>query len=200
MGRGRTFFGVLLSAIYLIWVAVLVLPKLCSLTQMDLNSIGDFLAGIFGPLAFLWLVLGYFQQGSELKQNNEALKMQASELKASVNQQVAMVEAQNKSLNNYDKALSPLLKLNVDPYDPRFIEGERYISMSIQNLGEYCERVSGRVGNDLIVSFPTSFKDEIHRFWFSVENYDLCDGIDVRFDYRNRNGVEGSQSFTLNRP
>jgi len=91
MGKGRTFFGVLLSAIYFIWVSMFVLPKLHTITDLSLNEAGDFFAGIFGPLAFLWLVLGYFQQGAELRQNNAALKLQAQELKNSVDQQKELV-------------------------------------------------------------------------------------------------------------
>ena len=36
-------------------------------STMSLNAWGDFFAGITAPLAFLWLVIGYFQ-------NTEALK------------------------------------------------------------------------------------------------------------------------------
>src|SRR5690606_28907410 len=33
----------------------------------NLNEAGDYLAGFLSPLFFFWLVLGYFQQGRELK-------------------------------------------------------------------------------------------------------------------------------------
>ena len=49
----------------------------------DLNSVGDFLAGAFAPLAFFWLVSGYYQQSKGLEQNSEALKIQAEELQRS---------------------------------------------------------------------------------------------------------------------
>ena len=42
----------------------------------DPNSVGDFLAGVFSPVAFLWLILGYHQQGEELKLNTKALRDQ----------------------------------------------------------------------------------------------------------------------------
>jgi hypothetical protein len=32
----------------------------------DSNALGDLLAGIFAPLAFIWLVVGYFMQAKEL--------------------------------------------------------------------------------------------------------------------------------------
>lgn len=40
------------------------------------SEIGDMLAGLFAPLAFLWLVLGYRQQGEELKNSIEEYKNQ----------------------------------------------------------------------------------------------------------------------------
>jgi hypothetical protein len=48
---------------------------------MELNALGDFMAGTFAPLALLWLVIGYFQQGDELRQNSRALLLQAKELR-----------------------------------------------------------------------------------------------------------------------
>ncbi|MDY6467680.1 hypothetical protein SKM57_03640 [Acinetobacter faecalis] len=37
------------------------------------NELGDFLAGVFAPVAFLWLIYGYFQ-------NSEALQAQIDEM------------------------------------------------------------------------------------------------------------------------
>ena len=48
-----------------------------------LNELGDFIAGAFAPLAFFWLVRGFYQQGKGLEQNSEALKLQANELEKS---------------------------------------------------------------------------------------------------------------------
>jgi hypothetical protein len=53
---------------------------------MPLNEVGDFLAGAFGPVAFLWLVLGFLMQSEELR-------MQAIELRASATQQKALAKA-----------------------------------------------------------------------------------------------------------
>lgn len=62
------------------------------------NELGDFLAGSFSPLAFLWLVLGYLQQQEELQQNTEALRLQAAELKNSVDQYKEMVSIAREQL------------------------------------------------------------------------------------------------------
>lgn len=49
----------------------------------NLNEFGDFIAGAFAPLAFFWLVRGFYQQGKGLEQNSEALRLQAEELQKS---------------------------------------------------------------------------------------------------------------------
>ncbi|WPC03311.1 hypothetical protein SBP02_10930 [Pseudomonas benzenivorans] len=72
---------------------------------MKFNEWGDFFAGVSAPLAFLWLVVGYFQQGEELGQNTLALKqqeralqLQVEELKQSVQQQKEMVKVTQEEL------------------------------------------------------------------------------------------------------
>ncbi|MCX7064715.1 MAG: hypothetical protein NT024_09235 [Proteobacteria bacterium] len=43
--------------------------------HMSIDRVGNFLEGGFAPLAFLWLVIGYFLQQRELAQNTEVLRM-----------------------------------------------------------------------------------------------------------------------------
>ncbi|WP_139795856.1 hypothetical protein [Desulfocicer vacuolatum] len=73
-----------------------------------MNEIGDFLAGIFGPLAMAWLILGFLQQGEELQQSTQALELQAKELNLSVAQQKEMVELTKKQLDLELKELKEL--------------------------------------------------------------------------------------------
>ncbi|WP_421526342.1 hypothetical protein [Pseudomonas yamanorum] len=103
-----------------VYVGVMILimgAKFEELLCLKLNEIGDFLAGAFGPPAFLWLVLGYIQQGRELKVSSKALNLQAAELKHSVEQQtkiatatIAQTDAANRALEHQlevaDRALS----------------------------------------------------------------------------------------------
>lgn len=91
-----------LVALYLIFLLIYSFIYLSFYADHDkamaLNELGDFLAGSFSPLAFLFLYLGYKQQGQELKQNTKALNMQAVELKNSVEQQTKLVETAKKDL------------------------------------------------------------------------------------------------------
>lgn len=100
-------YGLIASAAWLITLAVLAYSKRANWAGMALNEIGDFVGGGFGPLAFLWLVLGYYQskdsldiQAKELQASVNALELQAKELKASVEAQqelVKVAEAEHKS-------------------------------------------------------------------------------------------------------
>lgn len=87
----------LFSIVYLYLTCNLII-NFDELKALKLNEKGDFLAGIFSPLAFLWLVYGYLQQGKELKQNTTALKLQYQELANSVEQQRLLVETTQADL------------------------------------------------------------------------------------------------------
>ena len=86
-------FGVLLTAGWLIGVAAWWEWSLGSLRELEPNAFGDFLAGTFAPVAFLWLVLGFWQQGKELRNSADALWLQMEELRNSVDQQRDLVRA-----------------------------------------------------------------------------------------------------------
>jgi hypothetical protein len=78
----------------------------------SLSDWGAWLAGVFAPLAFLWLVVGYHQQGEELRQNTaalklqeEALRLQVGELRQSVDEQRAMSAAAKRQAASAEFAL-----------------------------------------------------------------------------------------------
>ncbi len=57
------------------------------------DALGSFLEGAFAPLAFLWLVIGYFLQQSELARNTDALEMQLAEIRRQSEHSVVQAEA-----------------------------------------------------------------------------------------------------------
>ncbi len=79
LGLGLTFSWLLLGSIYISasigWL---------NLDRIPADEIGSFLEGAFAPLAFLWLVIGYFLQQKELQQNTEALRAQAEQMAETV--------------------------------------------------------------------------------------------------------------------
>ncbi|WP_149931189.1 hypothetical protein [Acinetobacter soli] len=97
------------TLIYLLFIFKL--TNLDEISNLKLNEIGDYLAGVFAPLAFLWLVFGYYQQGQELKQNTEALRLQAEELKNSVEQQILLNTLRIEEQNSRHFNVQPLLNI-----------------------------------------------------------------------------------------
>ncbi len=115
------------------------------------NEVGDFLSGAFAPLAFLWLVLGFFQQGKELRNSSEALQMQGRELQQSVEQQRELVEVTREQLKfesdrltaqrqEAERNAQPILDLEEGTM---LSSGSRIISKEfiLTNHGRPCTRV-----------------------------------------------------------
>ena len=85
----------------------------CTVNFSDLkiiepNELGDSLAGFFAPLAFLWLFFGYYQQGQELKQNTEALRLQSEELSNLVREQEKKNKIYESEMNDKRAASKPI--------------------------------------------------------------------------------------------
>jgi hypothetical protein len=63
--------GLSLTVVILLLAATYVYVELEALYNLKPNEFGDFFAGIFGPLVLLWVVMGFLQQGAELKYSRE---------------------------------------------------------------------------------------------------------------------------------
>ncbi len=61
-------------------------------TSLPADKLGSFLEGSFAPLAFLWLVIGYFLQKKELQHNSRALQAQAVEIQRTAEQAIIQSE------------------------------------------------------------------------------------------------------------
>ncbi|MEO0484695.1 MAG: hypothetical protein AAF092_02150 [Pseudomonadota bacterium] len=96
---------------------------------LELNQLGDFLAGVFGPLALGWLVLGFFQQGHELR-------LQVTELRNSVVQQKELVVATREAVETEKLAKAVAEAARVKDAQPNFViqaTGGRKSAGEIQN-------------------------------------------------------------------
>lgn len=137
MFKRLDFWGAFVTAAYFALVWFLIGDKVVNIRTLDLNNIGDFLSGVFGPVAFLWLVLGFLQQGKELK-------LQAEELRHSVQQQTEIAAATR------EQAESQRIAMDVDRarYEDQFLarlvfrpkhsmtnNGMRTHFFDLQNLG-----------------------------------------------------------------
>lgn len=150
MGRRLAFIGLLLTAAYLALLTFMFWGRVVQILLMEPNEIGDFLAGAFGPLAILWLILGFFQQGIELRQNTDALKLQANELKNSVEQQKATADAMKLQVDTTREALEFERSRHASTSIPRFEShlqsvasesGVTTVYAKVRNLGGVATRV-----------------------------------------------------------
>jgi hypothetical protein len=196
VGKFLAITGIVLTVVYAVFTWWLIGDRFPTLRVMDLNEVGDFLAGAFGPLAILWLVLGFFQQGIELRQGTDALRLQAKELNNSVAQQCEMVAAQKASLKNYERSLEPLFGMVVCGAD--WFEGEFFIDLLIKNTGEYCELISVKTFTDSHSGNPIDLDPLMNGVSTIVRIGELLEWEDCKvvIGYKTRSGLSNSQSFT----
>ncbi|MDC4300858.1 hypothetical protein NRA53_11690 [Acinetobacter baumannii] len=117
-------------------------------TLLDSSGLGSFLSGLFAPLAFLYLYLGYRQQEKALNKTNEDILEQ---LKI----QKEMLNLQLKDQKAKEHAAQPILafKATADdlPYDKEIINSgtgrpiesfKRRFNFDIKNSGEQISQVN----------------------------------------------------------
>lgn len=202
MRNKLAWIGTVFTAIYLVGFTWFIFGRLPQLQTMELNSVGDFLAGAFGPIAFFWLILGFMQQGTELRLSADALRMQAEELRASVMQQTEMVKAQNSSLLHQERLLEPLLEVSFGENSTHFDEGEPVSidSFVIVNRGNYCEHVFAMVlvgGEEAVTYRLPPFNKDSSKTLNVVDRIKLNEDCEIQIHYKKTSGKEGVQRFTL---
>lgn len=106
------------------------------------NEWGDFFAGFFAPLAFLWLIFGYYQQGQELR-------LQAQEFANFVEEQKKLNAIHEYGINSKRMEIKPLLVYKNGSYvyriydkidDEPYFEGI-YFHFLIENHGNVAKNV-----------------------------------------------------------
>jgi hypothetical protein len=137
MSDKRFWFGVAASIIWIGAIIWLTLWHIDLAQSMKPNEWGDFFAGVFSPLAFLWLILGYLQQGEELKQSTQALQLQAEELRNSVEQQRALVEVSRQQVESERRALALEIRTKQEGAKPIFLVRDRGGSFAGDGSGKH---------------------------------------------------------------
>ncbi len=84
----RIYLGLVVSGVWLLLGFLYIAHTVgwANFVYLPADQMGSFLEGAFAPLAFLWLVIGYFLQQEELQQNTAALNAQAREIERAAEQ------------------------------------------------------------------------------------------------------------------
>ena len=208
-------FAIIITVIWLIGIFIIYLMGWLEYPT-SFNELGDFLAGIFSPVAFFWLIYGYFQQGKQLEQNTKALEqqekalqLQIDEMKESVKQQQQLVSLHQFEHEQRMKSVEPLflffdsqVNLIGYGYENDGHEGPDYLlSFIIKNIGSEVKTVY--VTNNLkqlINKFEVLSKDNSQKIEIEVDNFEWNKNIlvsEFTITYLNLYGQELSQIFKV---
>lgn len=192
-----------MTALYIGGAITIIGAKFDELILLKLNEIGDLSAGVFGPVAFLWLVLGYVQQGRELKLSSKALQLQAEELKHSVDQQKEMVgiagrqlEAElEKILHDREQRINALLpNFKISASVPTSTS-QLNISIVLRNLGGLAEDVEVILGGTQVAKYLAMEDGESNTLRYRLpiddKNYDFC------LKYKYGSGLTRVDNFSM---
>jgi hypothetical protein len=173
--------GLVITVVWGFFLCILIFFKFEDFLSLKLNELGDFSAGAFAPIAFFWLIIGYFQQGKELKLNRGALTAQVVELRQTVEQQKVMAEAATESLRISVKQFAEAAKAESRRWQPIFkfidsdskfvINDEVRFVLRFDNLGQDVSNVSFSIDEPSDV-YMSAAKYE-HPIWERGEKVEL---------------------------
>lgn len=107
----RIWFGLALTGLWILLGVIYISANTgwSAFATQPPEELGNFLEGAFAPLAFLWLVIGYFLQQKELEQNTAALRAQAEEIHRTAEQ--AIIQSQNLAASEMHQRQETFLKI-----------------------------------------------------------------------------------------
>ncbi len=210
----RFRFGFLVSVVWVLAIGALLVARRADALAMKPNEWGDFFAGVFAPLAFLWLVLGYIQQGEELKLSTRALLLQAKELKNSVEQQRALVEVSRLQVESEREALAYERALREQAALPHILvassggsfrgDGSANYNLVFTNTGNTATGVFGELeiesqGVSHVLDLPFFASGTEHRANVGVLAPVSGHGSRLRLTYKDTLGRAVTSSFSVAR-
>lgn len=185
-----------------------------SVTPLELNQVGDLLAGLFGPLAIFWIVLGFFQQGEELRNSVNTLELQAKELALSVEQQRELVEVTRDTLEHERSVVEQNKVLEIDRLKPKplvmmktamIVGTKEHYSLVITNAGSGVAgvKVYLKMAEKTIRSFDFPYWDKGQRIedgsiFFHAEKIDQ--ELDLSIDYHDNQNARVELLYKLKPP
>lgn len=200
----RTKIALGITGVYLVGLALIIFFRFCEVLRLDLNSLGDFLAGAFGPLALAWVVFGYFQQGEELRSSANELRQSVAELKRQSDTAQHHFEHEKRIAEDrveaHKKSISPDFLLS----HKEFNDGGRDKSamFSIINYGARVRDVEisiteGRLTQVVHRSQYVDHMDslEFYAHWCRNEDPELVDKVSIDISFKDSDSEPGLSKY-----
>ncbi|MDT8923814.1 hypothetical protein RBE51_13420 [Pseudomonas taiwanensis] len=185
--------GAVLSVAWVV-VAAFVIVLYSNGESLSASGWGDLFAGLFGPIAIIWIVLGFVQQGRQIS-------LQVDELKDSIATQKQMVKITEQQLRHsidvIERHAEPFLKISAGAIDKsqKHNIGELFVSTSGPHVTN-CE--FNMVGELVEFNYtPGTTLDEVGSIKIPAEK--MCFDIPyvLTISYKKSTGTESSQSFEV---
>lgn len=186
-------WGAIVTGAWLLVLGAYGLTNQSAVAALAPNEVGDMLAGAFAPLAFFWLVLGFIQQGQELRNSGRALWLQGEELKNAVEQQRELVAATRESLafesdrlaaerDDLRRRSQPRFEITYNGYSSTDNQGRAITSWHIANHGVRCTDLKiNTIDSQRLMSRPILDTGESAQFWMPSEFSEAVHELRVHF-------------------
>lgn len=205
------WLGVVLTAAYVIGMGFYAIVQFHHFRAMDPNEFGDFLGGVFGPLALLWVVLGFLQQGAELRYSRQTLELQAKELANSVSAQRDLVGVGRDQVEQARRAVDAQTVAAIEAIRPMLVirtEEERSAGgilwhiYRLTNSGSDAFKITMQFQpieglefiGDYVPELPTG---EVHKFVIKHPQGDAPNRISINLSCRDKTGREWRRRYQL---
>jgi gas vesicle protein len=207
--RSLEWWAAHLTGLYVGGAITIMGAKFDDLIALKLNEIGDLAAGVFGPVAFLWLVLGYIQQGRELKLSSAALQLQAQELQKSVEQQKELVAISREQVKTEIENIKSAREQRAKSIRPLFIisgnggshvGSQHELEFSVQNLGSPVTSVNFDFSDQFVFSGQAKHlmeRKDVARFKLNVEGRGDGVGDKLTVTYLDADFTPGVCMFSI---
>lgn len=143
----RTKYALVGTSLYVVFFVCLSVSNWTDFSSLKLNELGDYLAGVFGPLALFWVVIGYFQQGEELRSSTTELARSVDALKRQADTAQKRYDAEQAARDleqeRYKRDISPNFKLTVVDFSDN--AGVRVGEFQLVNRGAAAREVEVKV-------------------------------------------------------
>lgn len=198
--------GLFVTFLWLLLVITYATTHWAAMVKLKPYEVADFAAGVFAPLAFLWLVLGFFQQGEELRNSGQALWLQGQELQNSVEQQRELVNVTREQLKFESEMLTaqrdeivrnsqPLLELSAAGSMPS-TDGTRLYRFNIANHGKSCTKLRVNVGDRSVLGRDSLSTGDRAEFMLEMATA-VFSPFRVSVNYLDERLISGNQTFAV---